>query len=491
MKSFIVIVLFSLCACMCLSQTPYDLSRARHFRTLWRLPLGGTAFPIKFLPTVAGDTGLSVLVGSAMGRGRYTFRTSPRLDTTSIDKSLGLLPHAIDVDGVPPLEYLNLSGHVLQRVSVESALPLIVIDTVAGCAEEPQLSIDIDDDGYLDVITDIGGGGYTARVVMGGPLAGRGCERVLAIPIVKGRATNSTAAFYRSATGRWRLVQYERGAREFGEWIVLYDVTIERVDGKPTARFAKLDERRQSAEDEQAQPWGTVEAVVDTVIGRDWLLIAHVYAPNGGTSGPAVVERYDATEGTFAETGERVTGYAPLARSQWQINYALGTTRPVITMHASSSGTAFVYADDITHPFALWVPTGTGVQPVAGYAVINDQTGDGQPDMVVVGGYPESVMLLLTLDSAMTGVDPDVTSDTTLRYVHATGMLMITSEMDTQAHIDIVDLRGRVAASIGTYTIHAGTTHVDLRGSTFNLPSGMYLVRVATGSAVRTLGVMF
>jgi len=453
---------------------PIDFSQAVEMKVVWKMAMGGVVFPITYVPSVCSIDGLDVLTGSVVGKGRYTWRTRPTLDTASIDKTLGIKPHRIDYDGVPPLEYLNVSGHVLRCSGIPgSPFPFVAVDTVAGCAGDPERSADVDGDGYLDVITDIGGDGQTARVVMGGPQAGKGCERVFTIPkVYKDRTTSLTHDFYRSSTGPWRLVQVERDEGGSAPTLVIYDVLITREAGKPKATFIQRDEL---TEDVLHDP----RVFVDTVARKDWLIVGRAV----GDPLTGIAERFDVTDGLLITTGEQVTGY--LIYEPKNLGYTLGTSKPVIAILG-----LFCFADNIRQPFARIVPA----QALGGFSewtAINDQTGDGKPDILMSNWpSPNGEIQLLSLDSSVTNVE-HVVNETRGASARLTGdVLEVTLDIPMSVSAQIVTLDGRTSPLLALMQGTVGMNRYDLSTALRRVASGAYHLRVRVGESFLTIPIL-
>ncbi len=472
-----IISLTIIASTVLIAQVPIDLSGAREFQVVWKILLGAELFPLTYVPSVCGVEGFDVIAGSTMSRGRFTWKTNPRIDTTNIDRSLGIYPFPYDADGIPPLEYVNSRGHILRCSSGQpTPLPLQAIDTVAGCSEIPERSEDVDGDGYLDVLCDIGGGGYTAQVIRGGPNAGKGCQRILTIPKPPGRnKRNSTKAFWKSASGVWRLLRNERDSNALSPWMMLYEVRIGRSFGAWRFDFIKTDSLYGDGMSLSDEPFGDAAVVVDTAARRDWLLMQRRIRV-GKTVFP--LERFDATNGRFTPTGEQVTGvefYEP-----WVAGYSLGTSKPVIMLGEGS----FCYADEITRPFARLRVKGTGLQPVSGLVAIYDQSGDGKPDMIVAGG---SNIALYTLDSAFVTHTPsdEATQPETCRMEESTLTLDAISHEDVT--IEIISSDGRIVETIAGLSVTPGTNRFDLSATLHRLARGVYVLRARSVSMMQTL----
>ncbi|RPI69181.1 MAG: hypothetical protein EHM43_02570 [Ignavibacteriae bacterium] len=352
-----------------------------------------------------------------------------------------------------------------------------IIDTVAGCSEVPEFSADIDGDGFLDVATDVGGGGYTARVIRGGPNAGRKCERILNVPyapVEEGTNVN-TCLFWRSSSAGFRLMQTE--VKENRSWVVIYDVGFRHEGNTITTTFTPID----SLTGKGFGGPSHCALATDTLLKKDWLLMFRFDADINQN----VLERFDATEGMFSPTGERVTGtefYQP-----WVGGYSLGTQRPVIGFHATNIGTVYTYLDDLAHPFAWWNAAQSGVQPVSGRVAINDQTGDGIPDLVMAGGVTNGTVILLTLDSTASSVadNNDPQTQVSARMFGTTLEVVTTQPVMISAQLVTTD--GRMFPTLPPTHGSAGVNRFDLTSAIDALPKGAYHVRVLIGEELSTV----
>ncbi len=338
---------------------PIDLSQAVEFKTVWKMQLGGNVGSPFYVESPCGVEGLDFVVG-----GGFAYFTQPRIDTTRVvPTAFGASLHVFDYDGIPPIEYVGFNGRVDRcNPDLDPFQKDRDIDNVNCWGRlDIRFSGDVDGDGYLDVVC-AGDGTSAARIVRGGPLAGKGCERTFAVP-----ATNAME-FYRSASGTWRMVQYAKetyggvgkpAIRE--DKIILYDVLFSHVDNKVKVEYVKRDSvvgwinAGHDNPEDQSFNYDCVE-LTDTAAGKDWLLVyRRVYEGFGWA-----LERFDVTDGRFVSSGERVSGVE--LGNPWVAGYTLGTSKPVVSFHAMNKGTVYCYADNITQPFARWSPQGA-LQP--------------------------------------------------------------------------------------------------------------------------------
>lgn len=368
---------------------------------------------------------------------------------------------------------------------------MVAIDTIdarcLGGALTPssnKAGRDIDGDGYVDLVCNTGRAGVTAHILMGGPQWGKGCGRIRTIPRLQSRAEVATRAFFRSATGGWRLVQYERDTDDPQSWMTIYDVVITR-DGdtlKPT--FTKLDSFS-GGPSTDVEPLGKAEAMVDTVAGRDYLLVQRIVDFNAMVP---VVERFDVTDGRFVSTGEQVTGLF-LADNR-NLGYELGTNKPVIAIN-STSGILFCYADNVREPFARWDPNGNNVQSVSGWTVVNDQTGDGKLDIVM--GWNTGIygsVHLISLDR-MVAVDDDPQQDDSGLMATVDGsVLEVTLQVPSPISVELVTIDGRVVTRSVSLPGVEGQNRYDLVPVIGSVPAGAYYLHICAGSASRTIPVI-
>ncbi len=479
-----------LCTLPLTSQVPIDLSQAKEFKVVWKKPIGGRVFPIMYVPSVCSIEGFDVLCGSALERGRFTWKTRPKIDTNSLGGDLGIIPHLLDYDGVAPLEYVNHRGHILQCSGQDSyPFPFTPLDTVAGCSVNPEYSMDIDLDGHLDVVCDVGGGGYAARVVMGGPGAGKGCQRVFHIgrpPTT--RHVRTLDAFFPSVRGGglWHLLQWDKDTNAFYDVLTLWEVTIGRENGILTVRYEKVDSLIGHTTTVEGQSFGSSLGIADSASMRDWLLCYHLVPSQGNI---AAVERFDLTDGRFVSTGEVVTGYTFITYFIENLGLSLGTSKHALAL-PSDYGYLFCYADNLAEPFARWITYQTGLQPVAGMVAINDQTGDGQPDLIVTGGGNNGMVALYTLDPAV-GVFEDSLAGERLPCATLTGTeLTVQLGLPVVIHAELVTTDGRSFPLLVPTPGQVGRNRYDLMSALESFPAGAYLVRVSMGAESTTLKVM-
>jgi hypothetical protein len=232
----------------------------------------------------------------------------------------------------------------------------------------------------------------------------------------------------------------------------------------------------------QDEPIGDAAVVVDTASRTDWLM-----AMRRLNNGPRtwVLERFDATDGRFTPTGEQVTGasfYEP-----WIVGYALKTTQPVVAFHATGVGRVFCVASDLAHPFARWSPQGALQPPVSGMVAINDQTGDGLPDLVAAGGTNDGAVALYTLDSLTSTLGEHSIAKTLPIVELIQHTLIISVDRPMLASVSLATTDGRHFPIVAPWQTREGTQRIDLGRHVEDLPRGVYFVRVTLDAAVHTL----
>lgn len=468
------------------AQVPFDISKAVPVKTVMNVRVGGEVGRPRYVPSPCAVLEFNVLtIGSSTG-GRV-FNTLPRIDTSAkAPRGLGLSYMPIDYDGLLPFELMNDNGRIDRCGDFDGQFHRVSIDTVNCWTPNilPNYSIDVDGDGYLDVVCDLLGGGVLAHVIIGGPNAGKGCKRVA---VIRGHRHNDSSyaqKFFRSSTGRWRLLQWERGRSDLSPKMFLYDVGLSRVGNIFESTFTPLDSIYGGSSSLDDDPFSAAEELVDTIHHKDYLLLQHVIDFDPVTW---AVERYDITEGKFRSTGEKVTGYS-LSEND-NLGHSLGTDVPVIGI-GSSRGLCYCYADNITTPFARFIPTNTGIQPVKGFTVINDQTGDGKPDIVFTGGSTkEGRMMVVTFDQSVS-VDESsevVPATSTARLVgdHIEVMLTIPDVIT----IDVTTVTGQQWKAVPATPADTGTLHYDIVTLLRNRPSGAYFLCVHIGARVVSIPV--
>ncbi len=491
-RAFFAVSMILLMHTWAYAQVPIDLSRAKEFRLTQRFDLSGQISRIAYTKEFCGVSSLNVITTGVSGRGRVTWRTTPMLDTTNLFDWYGINAptrlQAIDYDDAEPVEYVNSQGVIWRCSRGESPFPLMPIDTVANgvCSNAPVSSADVDGDGYLDVITEIGRDGVTTRVILGGPTAGKGCERMLLVPVVKsGNKYNITKAFYKSAVGEWRLIQQERDSLDRAPRLQMYRVTFTRTEGKPDVTFTPLGRYHGEDVSQIDEPYGDIGVVPDSLNGQDHMLFHHRIGKPGSTW---ALERFDVTAGAFTSSKEIVVGYEFASDIYVDFQYDLATSRPTVKL-SSYYGPLFCLIDNISQPFAKWDPSGSGASPVIGYSAVNDQSGDGDPDLVVVGGGVNGTMVVLTLDSTSTAVHSE-DGDSNRFSVRLLGAILeVASSTDGLLTINIAALDGRLVNTLPPIVAVKGVNNVDLEPYLRPLARGRYFLQVTINGRVQTLSI--
>lgn len=263
----------------------------------------------------------------------------------------------------------------------------------------------------------------------------------------------------------------------------MYDVNLKRVGNVFESTFKALDSIYGGGSSVDYDPFGRSEVMIDTVHHKDYLLLQHIVDFNPGT---AALERFDITEGKLKSTGEKVTGYLFFDNENY--GHSLGTDVPVIGI-TSYRGTCYCYADNITTPFARFIPTGTGIQPGRGFVAINDQTGDGKPDIVLTGGTVDGRMMVITFDQSV-GVEDgtsDAAAESTARIV--SDQLEVTVVAPALVSVDIATVDGRQWPAVAATQAEPGTVRYELATLLHGRPAGAYFLRVHIGERVVSVPV--
>ncbi|RPI64875.1 MAG: hypothetical protein EHM43_13325 [Ignavibacteriae bacterium] len=263
--------------------------------------------------------------------------------------------------------------------------------------------------------------------------------------------------------------------KENRSWVVIYDVGFLHEGNTITTTFTPID----SLTGKGFGGPSHCALVTDTLLKKDWLLMFRFDADINQN----VLERFDATEGDFEPTGERVTGvdfYQP-----WNMGYTLGTVRPVIMLGEGS----LCYADELSRPFARIRFKESGVQPVSGWAAINDQSGDGRPDLVIAGGSTNGTVILLTLDSTASSVayNNDPLPQVSARMFGTTLEVVTTQPVMISAQLVTTD--GRMFPTQSPTQGSAGMNRFDLRQALEGHPAGACIMHVRVGDKV--IGINF
>jgi hypothetical protein len=165
----------------------------------------------------------------------------------------------------------------------------------------------------------------------------------------------------------------------------------------------------------------------------------------------------------------------------WIAGYSLGTAKPVIMLGEGSS----CYADQLQQPFARVRFKNSGLQPVSGYAAINDQTGDGIPDLVISGG--QGMFAVYTIDSAATSTTEN-DLQTASAATHLDGMtLYLWTSVGGRLTIRLVTTDGQSYAVAAPDSVQPGEQRIDLAAQLQALPIGVYFLHVQVGEDAHVL----
>jgi hypothetical protein len=270
--------------------------------------------------------------------------------------------------------------------------------------------------------------------------------------------------------------------------LVLYNVDFSRSSPKGTdlhAVFTPVDSLTVIPVSREYSAFGKPVIVQDTLLKRDFMVMR--YRPNFTQW---VTERFDLTDGQFVASGDRVAGLEMLSSSAvtFSLGHLLQTTYPVFASSTADDGELFFSVYDLVHPIAVWNAQGSGVQPVAGHAIINDQTGDGQPDLVWSGGNPAG-LILLTLDTSVVSVDAQQTPQSDFRAYISGMTLTVQTTQPCSITIDVTSADGRTLYTSPPTTVDMGEHREDLSPVLQPLASGAYYVRVRCGAQMVTIPV--
>jgi hypothetical protein len=270
------------------------------------------------------------------------------------------------------------------------------------------------------------------------------------------------------------------------ELLVLYDVPITRTSPRGDGLKAEFIPRDtvfgSSREPGSPLSFSTAVIVQDTILNKDFMVLK--YKP---LYTQWVTERFDVTDGQFVASGDRVAGLEMLSTTDMpSLGHSLGTPYPVFHSSTATDGQLYFSVYDLVHAIAYWRAGGSGVQPVAGRAIINDQTGDGLPDMVISGGDPAG-LILLTLDTSIVSVDEQEQPQTDFR-AHMSGMtLTVQTTQPCSITIDVASVDGRTLYTSPATAIETGEYRQDLTPVLQPLPTGAYFVRVRCGVQMATI----
>jgi len=122
--------------------------------------------------------------------------------------------------------------------------------------------------------------------------------------------------------------------------------------------------------------------------------------------------------------------------------------------------------------------------------VINDQTGDGKPDIVLTGGTVDGRMAVISFDQSV-GVDENSTDVPTTSTVHLVGdQLDVTLVAPDVIWIDVATVTGQQWTAVPPTQADIGTTRYDVSTLLHNRPTGAYFLRVHIGKRIISIPVI-
>lgn len=477
MKLLHVVFTIVLCVSVAGVSAQIDLSKAKQYQTVWRVPLGSESGRFAYNSEFCEFKNFNVLTGGIRYRGKVTWSTFPKLDTVNIFNWFQINTPAylfpIDYDGLPPLEYINALGIVWRCSQGASPFPLVPIDTVTYdvCAGDPELSGDVNGDGYLDVVTGIGGASLIARVVLGGPQFGKGCSRVIKVEVQQqpGKQLSRPVTMYQSIDGGWVMIQQEQDHSTSPLRPVIYDLTFITEGGTVRVEYTRREENTTIIGFSQ-----TVDVVTDTIAKKDY---AVVFCAVGSPLQWGIAS-FDITNRTFVPTGNEAPSMYIGSIFSKNLGYSLGTDVPVIQV-TSDSGALFCRIDNLKQPIARYKKHDENGGAEGTFAVINDQTGDGIPDIVSTTEEEYSFLRLMTIDTSLAvGVRTDPPSLTSASASLVGWELSITSGSPGIYSVELSDLRGVHRQIIPPSPITQSSMRVDLTRHLDRLPSAAYIIHV-------------
>jgi len=544
MKLFISIIttlLTTVCAADLTAQSQLDT--LPHYKIVWKLPLGvasdsvnsiRVATPV-YICNFCGEENENVISMYNDLIGRQTWRTSPAFDTINIGSWNNLQWFKpIDFDGVFPPEYLGRFGEVYQCSRAGGKPILTQIDKIdlEKCAGRPLFSADINDDGYQDVICIHNASlmwnnsMYNGAIILGGPNVGRGCDRVRLLPMFNNHRFNAASALWRSVNGAYRLIQIETdeqieetlsdwGDTTWVEWAVSYELSFktgEQSLSNPvlSVEFRKIDSVKGQGYRSGCVVGSTLGNYIvenDAIAHRDYLFV-------GGKCTDFTDARFETTIPVYRTK-----------RTPQYIGYSLGHDRPVMmgeTMIMDSKDkkirTLLSYLGE-QKPFAvLWVHNKEGINfERGGFEIIDDQTGDGNADVlkIVTDKNKASWLYLLsadpnvqesdappiiaakpveddedqTTDDGTPDTEDDVVSIDNNTVAWNGSELIITTTQPASFNVRAVSTDARFSTLNAPNTLPIGTTAVELRSQLQNMSHGLYYLVVRVGTRYTTIGI--
>ncbi len=232
-------------------------------------------------------------------------------------------------------------------------------------------------------------------------------------------------------------------------------------------------------------------------VGSGGVLVGWTDFGNAATA-PDVFAQHLATNGAVAGSGSWVPGGLAVEQGAW-------AEKTLALVGDGFGGALAVWADSRTAPeAAIYVRgfrgTGTSPWPAGGQLVASTNTGEYLEDADAIGDGTGGVYVTYGVggDIYLNRVDPPIGAAVPSRGGHpfelavtpnpfgASLHLSITTPVAGRASIQLLDLTGRVVATLADASAPAGTTMFDWRPSDDRpLAPGVYAIRARVGARVR------
>ncbi len=121
---------------------------------------------------------------------------------------------------------------------------------------------------------------------------------------------------------------------------------------------------------------------------------------------------------------------------------------------------------------------------------INDQTGDGKPDLIATSGSPSGGIALYTLDPSITTVAETAPKESidTVRMIGNSLVVLLAQPEFVSAQLVTTD--GRLFPVLPPTQGVMGENSFDLTSTLMHFPTGAYHIRVRIGSKLSTINLL-
>jgi len=492
LRSFLLVVLVApfLSLEVIAQATPIDTSKAITVNEVFRWPIRGALTKPSYYRDYCDIPGLNLVIFLVSPGGLATWKTTPALDTTTPlmkENRIGVANLSFDYDGVLPLEHVDYRGNIWRNTDTATPFEWEQCDGVYRCVRGGDRSlVDVDGDGILDIVGEPIRGTDPFAIVFGGKDRGVGCKRVRTLPRAWTAFKTGPLQLIRCGDGKVRIyTSLITDSSKLRRGLYLFDVDVRRRDTTYDISYTVSDSIIVQLDSTNDKAWVMEPDIIvdDTLHGKQYAL-CRWQASYLKDKNALVV--YDITNGKFIEREYNTDAYTSSFISPGYITSFGNTFDDGDAIVRYPRGRYYYYAriTDLFTPFARYAPDSVRIEQV----FIDDQTGDGKRDMLMVPIRSDTKGWIALLD-----FNPETSSTTPghaptpIRTWLNGNQLRLTLDRPLPVSIDFIDMLGRTWPILSGKVTQAGTSSIDLTTIPYALPAGPYLIRVHTDTYSTTI----